>query len=263
VHPESRPHARRHCTLTLGDAFVLLGVAFAWLLYALQRQQAERRDLTSALDMLGAIREAIVPWGDLPFQSYSDASAAARAQNDRAAALQASITSRDLLMVWRVPTEPLATLIEHPAMGGLIRAKTVQDAVIALRQMNIFNQVGKQGTWELTYPATFAILAGFRNFLVETEDGTIEWKGGIAAVEQAWRALGAEMVIACQETAKTLPEHKMAVLLGRNRPLWTVLHKTVKEYLTRQEADEKTAELQAEIERLTKLAEQSGAAASA
>jgi hypothetical protein len=112
---------------------------------------------------------------------------------------------------------------------------------------------GKHGTWELTYAATFAILASFRNFLVENEDGTFEWKGGIEAVERAWRLLGAELVISCQETAKTLPEHKMAVLLSRNRPLWTVLHKTVREYLTRQEADERTAELQAEIDRLRKL----------
>jgi hypothetical protein len=63
-------------------------------------------------------------------------------------------------------------------------------------------------------------------------------------------------VITCQDTAETLPEHKMAVLLGRNRPLWNGLHKIVKEYLTRQESEERTAELQAEIERLRKLAEQ-------
>lgn len=113
---------------------------------------------------------------------------------------------------------------------------------------------GRTGTYELTYTATFAVLAAFRNFIEVRDDGSVGWKGGIDAVERAWRALGAEMVIACQETAKTLPEHKMAVLLGRNRPLWSVLHKTAKEYLTRQEADEKTAELQAEIDRLRKLA---------
>jgi hypothetical protein len=88
---------------------------------------------------------------------------------------------------------------------------------------------------------------------VVKEDGSVEWKGGFDAVKRAWRALGAELVIACQETARTLPEHKMAVLLGRNRPLWTVLHKTVREYLTRQEADQKVDELQAEIERLRKM----------
>jgi hypothetical protein len=113
---------------------------------------------------------------------------------------------------------------------------------------------GKTGTYELTYSGTFAILAAFRNFIVVKEDGSVEWKGGIEAVERAWRALGAELVIACQETAKTLPEHKMAVLLGRNRPLWTVLHKTVKEYLTRQEAEQRVDELEAEIERLRKMA---------
>jgi hypothetical protein len=113
---------------------------------------------------------------------------------------------------------------------------------------------GKTGTYELTYSATYAILAAFRNFVVVNDDGSVEWKGGFESVKRAWRALGAELVIACQETARTLPEHKMAVLLGRNRPLWTVLHKTVKEYLTRQEAEQRVDELQAEIERLKKMA---------
>jgi hypothetical protein len=115
------------------------------------------------------------------------------------------------------------------------------------------NAYGIRGTYELTYSATFAILAGFRNFIVEDEEGNLEWRGGFKAVEHAWRTLGAELVITCQETAETLPEHKMAVLLGRNRPLWNALHKIVKEHLTRQEADRRTAELQAEIDRLRKL----------
>ena len=101
--------------------------------------------------------------------------------------------------------------------------------------------------------ATFATLGAFRNFIVKNEEGAYEWKGGFAAVESAWRRLGAELVMTCQDTAETLPAHKMAVLLGRNRPLWNGLHKTVKEYLTRQDAEERTAELQAEIDRLRKI----------
>lgn len=116
------------------------------------------------------------------------------------------------------------------------------------------NSFGTRGTFELTYSATFAILAAFRNFVEEDGDGAYQWKGGFDAVEKAWRKLGAELVITCQDTAETLPEHKMAVLLGRNRPLWNGLHKIVKEYLTRQDAALTTAELQAEIERLRKLA---------
>lgn len=113
---------------------------------------------------------------------------------------------------------------------------------------------GKHGTYELTYPATFAILAAFRNFLVKDESGVWKWKGGFESVEAAWKELGAELVVTCQETAVTLPEHKMAVLLGRNRPLWTVLHRTLREYLTRKESDLRTAELEAEIARLRKEA---------
>jgi hypothetical protein len=117
------------------------------------------------------------------------------------------------------------------------------------------NSYGTKGTFELVDSATFATLAAFRNFVVKGDDGTYEWKGGFSAVETAWRKLGAELVMTCQDTAETLPAHKMAVLLGRNRPLWNGLHKTVKEYLTRQDAEEKTAELQAEIDRLRKLAD--------
>lgn len=119
--------------------------------------------------------------------------------------------------------------------------------------LRVGKSYGKHGTYELAYSATFAILAAFRNFVVQSDDGGFEWKGGFDAVLRAWRNLGAELVITCQDTAETLPEHKMAVLLGRNRPLWNGLHKIVKEYLTRQDAEEKTAELQAEIDRLRKL----------
>jgi len=127
---------------------------------------------------------------------------------------------------------------------------TSKDDAIYFPFIRVGKSCGKHGTYELSSPATFAILAAFRNFLANDTDGNWEWKGGIGAVEAAWRDLGAELVVACQETAVTLPEHKMAVLLGRNRPLWTVLHKTVKEYLVRQEANQRTAELEAEIKRL-------------
>jgi hypothetical protein len=119
------------------------------------------------------------------------------------------------------------------------------------------NSYGKKGTYELTYAATFAILGAFRNFVVEDGEG-FAWKGGFDAVQRAWKKLGSELVITCQETAESLPEHKMAVLLGRNRPLWNALHKIVKEYLTRQDAGATEAELRAEIERLNKLMKQGG-----
>lgn len=127
---------------------------------------------------------------------------------------------------------------------------TSKDDALFFPFLRVGKSYGKPGTFELIYPATFAILAGFRNFLVKDDAGVWQWKGGFAAVETAWRDLGAELVVTCHETAVTLPEHKMAVLLGRNRPLWTVLHRTVREYLTRQDAEVRTAELEAEIARL-------------
>ncbi len=127
---------------------------------------------------------------------------------------------------------------------------TSKDDALFFPFLRVGTTYGQHGTYELIYPATFAILAAFRNFLTKDDQGAWKWKGGIEAVETAWQGLGAELVVTCQETAVTLPEHKMAVLLGRNRPLWTVLHRTVREYLTRQEADLRTRELEAEIARL-------------
>jgi hypothetical protein len=133
---------------------------------------------------------------------------------------------------------------------------TSKDDALFFPFLRVGTTYGQHGTWELISPATFAILAAFRNFIAKDEEGCWQWSGGLAAVEDAWRALAAELVVTCQETAVTLPEHKMAVLLGRNRPLWTVLHKTVREYLTRQEADIRTRELEAEIARLREAAAQ-------
>jgi hypothetical protein len=157
--------------------------------------------------------------------------------------------------------------------GGRLRvmtSKKVRQAGKSVTQDNglffpfirVGRSYGKQGTYQLVYSATFAVLAGFRNFVVEDVEGKYEWKGGFEAVTRAWRELGGELVITCQDHAEQMPEHKMAVLLGRSRPLWNGLHKIVKEYLTRQEAakqttalEEKAAALQAEVERLMKLQE--------
>jgi hypothetical protein len=129
---------------------------------------------------------------------------------------------------------------------------TSKDDALFFPFIRVGKGYGKHGTWELIYPATFATLAAFRNFLAKDDNGVWQWKGGFAAVEEAWKHLAAELVVTCQETAITLPEHKMAVLLGRNRPLWTVLHRTVREYLGRQEAELRTAALEAEIAVLRK-----------
>jgi hypothetical protein len=128
--------------------------------------------------------------------------------------------------------------------------------------LRVGRSYGRHGTYQLIYSATFAVLAAFRSFVVEGEDGTYQWKGGFESVLRAWRELGGELVITCQDHAEQMPEHKMAVLLGRNRPLWNGLHKIVKEYLTRQAAEIKTAEMQAEIDRLRKLAAERAATAS-
>src|SRR5581483_5814773 len=87
---------------------------------------------------------------------------------------------------------------------------TAKDDALYFPFIRIGKGYGKHGTWELISPATCAVLAAFRNFLAKGESGVWQWRGGFAAVEAAWHFLGAELVVTCQETAVTLPEHKMA-----------------------------------------------------
>ena len=131
--------------------------------------------------------------------------------------------------------------------------KATEDALF-FPFLRVGKSYGKHGTYELTYSATFAILASFHNFIVKAEDGTYRSKGGFNAVLPHGARSEPNSSSRARTPARHSPSTRWRVLLGRNRRLWNGLHKIVKEYLTRRQAEEKTAELQAEIDRLRKLA---------
>jgi hypothetical protein len=126
--------------MTFGDAWVVLGVVVALLLFLLDRAWTERREIKSACNALIAIRDAIKPWGDRYFaKGYSDEEAWVRAQEDHK-----YISAGSYGEIFRVPTEPVAALFTHPALGGLIRPKTVEAVGVALWRMSTFNQLVQQ-----------------------------------------------------------------------------------------------------------------------
>jgi hypothetical protein len=125
--------------MTFSDALVVLGVALALVLYQWERASADRDALLSALNVLVALREAMT-WGEWHFgEPWTEEKARERAQKAYDA-----VMNRSYEEVWRVPTEPLAALLQHPALGGLISAETVKPAGIALRQVGVYNQLVEQ-----------------------------------------------------------------------------------------------------------------------
>jgi hypothetical protein len=94
------------------------------------------------LALLRAVREGMKPWGGLHFSAKYDAEAAtARAEADAHA-----IMGRGFNQNFRVPTEPLVTLISQPGEGWFVSQKTIEAANVALWRMGQFNQIIQEQT---------------------------------------------------------------------------------------------------------------------
>lgn len=103
---------------------------------------------------------------------------------------------------------------------------------------------GATGTYRLSSAATLPILAAFRTFVVQDDPSEpMLWDGGFEAVLDAWAELGGEMMQSCVETSQSFQGNINAV--GKNRPLWRELHKTVKGYASERENARLRAELEA------------------
>jgi hypothetical protein len=122
-------------------ALVILGFVVTWLLYKRERADEKQRDRDAALSVLRAVRDGIMPWGELYFcKGYDDESAKKRAQQDYDWIMKDTSYGE----VFHVPAAPLVALLSHPAAGGLIVRETVEAASVALWQIGIFNQLVRQ-----------------------------------------------------------------------------------------------------------------------
>lgn len=103
---------------------------------------------------------------------------------------------------------------------------------------------GTTGTYRLSSAAALPILAAFRTFVAPNGPaGRMEWDGGFESVLEAWEDLGGEMMQSCVETSQSFQGNINAV--GKNRPLWRELHKTIKGYASERENARLRAELEA------------------
>jgi hypothetical protein len=126
-----------------GDLLVLAGLGLTYVVYRRQRFDSNAQQVRSAIAVLRAVREGMSPWGDMHFggKGYTADSANVRAQDDYRAVKAGGYGQN-----FRVPTEPLTTLIQQPGEGAFIRRETIAAANIALWRLGVFNQLVQQQT---------------------------------------------------------------------------------------------------------------------
>jgi hypothetical protein len=125
-----------------GALVVLVSVGVAIIIYWRQRLVSKRRVLAT----LRAVRDGMIKWkaergwGDRHFgTAYSEPEAETRARQDFDAIMEKTYAQN-----FRVPTEPLAALIQRP--DALITSGTVEAVNIALWRIGVFNQLVQQQT---------------------------------------------------------------------------------------------------------------------
>jgi hypothetical protein len=127
-----------------GDLLVVVAIAVAVAIYSHQKSDSAKRDLQSTLADLQAIRGGVTKWGDLYFSTdYSgEGVTEARAQLDYAAVMGRASPGQ----IFRVPTEPLVSLIQRSDTSPLISPDTMQAVNDALWCLGKFNQLVDQQT---------------------------------------------------------------------------------------------------------------------
>ena len=140
--------------MDVGAALALLGLAFGWALYRLERTASRRRDIDAARSSLHALQRGVFSsddesgWGDLYFvHGYDDAGALERAAQDAEA-----ILGNGFNQVFVVPAEPLLVIAASPSAGDLISDETIRCANFGLWKIGVFNQlVQAQTEWNVRH----------------------------------------------------------------------------------------------------------------
>lgn len=125
-----------------GDLLVAAGIIVAAAVYRHQKSDSASRDLRSTLADLQAIRAGVTNWGDLYFTTDYSAEGVteARAQLDYAAVMELASPGQ----IFRVPTDPLVSLIQRSETSPLISQATMQAVNDALWCLGKFNQLVEQ-----------------------------------------------------------------------------------------------------------------------
>lgn len=128
--------------IAVGNLLVLTGVAVAWSIYRRQRGDSRRQRKESTLAHLSGVKAALADWHDNFFMTgYEGAAATARAQLD-----YNHVKAGGYIQNYRVPTEPVASLIRPAEELWPVEPTTIQAANVALSRMTVFNQLVQQQT---------------------------------------------------------------------------------------------------------------------
>lgn len=125
-----------------GDALVAIGLSLTYVIYRRQLFDSEMQDLNSTVAALNAVRTGIAStWGETYFGGggYDDAAAGERANFAHKAIMDGSYAQ-----IFRVPIEPLVSLIRQPGEGRLVSGATIEAANVALWKIGVFNQLVQQ-----------------------------------------------------------------------------------------------------------------------
>jgi hypothetical protein len=175
----ARSFQQESLTMTLGDVavvcgdgLVIVGFGLTYVVYRRQRFDSEEREVVSTLALLHAVRDGMSTWGDLHFggTGYNEETARTRAQLDHDAVIHGSHSQN-----FRVPTEPITSLIEQSETGWLISGETIAAANVALWKVGIFNQLVQEQT-------DFNVL-----HLAEFSDMNIDTSQRHQLAEAAWK----------------------------------------------------------------------------
>ena len=130
-------------TVWFSDILVVGSVAVALAIYWQQQRGSIRRQRESTLAHLRGVRVAMKAWADGFFgTSYAGDAATDRAELD----FNTIMSSGDYFLNFRVPTEPVVSLIQPPGDAWPINSETVEAASVALLRMTVFNQLVQQQT---------------------------------------------------------------------------------------------------------------------
>jgi len=125
------------------DGLVVLGFGVVWLFYRKQKRDSKRQMQKAALDHLRGVKAALDAWYDDFFSaSYAGSVAGERAHGDYLKIMKFGVYVQN----YRVPIEPVSSLIQPTGGTWSFSPETVRAANVALFRMTFFNQLVQQQT---------------------------------------------------------------------------------------------------------------------
>ena len=128
--------------VSFGDLLVIVGFGVAWWIYKNQDKASAIQRQKSTLAHLKGVKAAMEEWHDNFFTtSYEGTAAQDRSESDFNMVMRGTYIQN-----YRVPTEPVSSLIEPAGDIWPYSTETVRAANVALARMTVFNQLVQQQT---------------------------------------------------------------------------------------------------------------------